>query len=53
MANQTEIEEAPQWWEVQNIPTALVRELRRRKNSNNIGMQYPTPGNPSGSIKGQ
>jgi hypothetical protein len=50
MANQTEIEEAPQWWEVQNIPTALVRELRRRKNSNNIGMQYPTPGNPSGTV---
>lgn len=47
MATDYEIQEVPQWWEVQNIPVALIRELRRRKNSNNIGMNFPTPGNPS------
>lgn len=50
MANEPEIQEAPQWWEVQNIPVALVRELRRRKNSNNIGMEFPSSGNPQNII---
>lgn len=31
----------PLWWEIQNIPTQLIRELRRRNNSNNIGMNIP------------
>lgn len=47
MANDVEIQEVPQWWEVQNIPVALIRELRRRKNFNNVGMSFPTPGNPA------
>ena len=34
---------APTWWEIQNIPTEMVRELRRRNNSNNVGMQIPNP----------
>ncbi len=34
---------APTWWEIQNIPTEMVRELRRRSNSNNIGMNIPNP----------
>jgi hypothetical protein len=34
---------APLWWEIQNIPTEVVRELRRRSNTNNIGMNIPTP----------
>ncbi len=34
---------APTWWEIQNIPTEMVRELRRRSNSNNIGMSIPNP----------
>jgi len=33
----------PLWWEIQNIPTEVVRELRRRSNTNNIGMNIPTP----------
>ena len=33
----------PLWWEIQNIPTELVRELRRRNNTNNIGMNIPSP----------
>ena len=33
----------PLWWELQNIPTEVVRELRRRSNTNNIGMSIPTP----------
>lgn len=28
----------PNWWEAQNIPWQLVFELRRRNNSNNIGL---------------
>jgi len=41
---QTEIiDTAPTWWEIQNIPTEMVRELRRRSNSNNIGMNIPNP----------
>jgi hypothetical protein len=31
----------PKYWDVQNIPSDLVRELRRRKNSNNIGLDIP------------
>ena len=50
MAYENEIAEEPRWWEVQNIPVALIRELRRRKNSNNIGFNYPTPGDPSGVV---
>ena len=34
---------APTWWEIQNIPTEMVRELRRRNNTNNIGMNIPNP----------
>ena len=34
---------APTWWEIQNIPTEMVRELRRRNNTNNVGMSIPTP----------
>lgn len=33
----------PLWWEIQNIPTELIRELRRRNNTNNVGMNIPTP----------
>lgn len=47
MASDYEIPETPMWWEVQNIPTALIRELRRRKNSNNIGFNFPASGDPS------
>jgi hypothetical protein len=50
MAQGDEIAEEPRWWEVQNIPTALIRELRRRKNSNNIGFNYPASGDPSGVV---
>lgn len=45
--NSVYVQESPTWWEPQNIPNALIRELRRRKNCNNIGINYPTPGNPS------
>jgi hypothetical protein len=34
------------YWEVQNIPNFIVNELRRRKNSNNIGFEY-TEYNPN------
>ena len=50
MAYQEEIAETPRWWEVQNIPVALIRELRRRKNSNNVGFNYPSSGDPSGVV---
>jgi len=50
MAYEDEIAEEPRWWEVQNIPVALIRELRRRKNSNNIGFNYPSSGDPSGVV---
>lgn len=33
--------EEVRYWDVQNIPTELIRELRRRKNSNNIGFEIP------------
>ena len=32
-----DIVEEIQWWEAQNIPWQIARELRRRNNSNNIG----------------
>jgi len=44
MAQNGEITDTtPLWWEIQNIPTEVVRELRRRSNTNNIGMNIPTP----------
>ena len=44
MAQNVEITDtAPLWWEIQNIPTEVVRELRRRSNTNNIGMSMPSP----------
>ena len=44
MATNNEISDTtPLWWELQNIPTEVVRELRRRSNTNNIGMSIPTP----------
>jgi hypothetical protein len=44
MSLKTEItDNTPLWWEIQNIPTEIVRELRRRNNSNNIGMNMPFP----------
>lgn len=33
----------PLWWEIQNMSTEVVRELRRRNNTNNIGMFMPQP----------
>jgi hypothetical protein len=36
-----EIREEIRWWEAQNIPWQIVRELRRRSNSVNLG-QYAT-----------
>lgn len=33
---------APTWWEIQNIPNKLVLELQRRSNTNNIGMSMPS-----------
>lgn len=48
MAQPYEIPEEPRWWEVQNIPVALIRELRRRKNSVNLGFNYPSSGNAEG-----
>lgn len=50
MAQPYEIPEEPRWWEVQNIPVALIRELRRRKNAVNVGFKYPTPGNAEGVV---
>ena len=42
MAIKNEItDNTPLWWEIQNIPTEIIRELRRRSNSNNIGMNMP------------
>lgn len=44
MAKNKEISDtAPLWWELQNIPTEIVRELRRRSNTNNIGFAIPSP----------
>ena len=50
IVNKQEIVELPIWWENQNIPTDLIRELRRRNNSNNIGQKFPTPGNVTGTV---
>jgi len=41
---------APLWWELQNIPTQVVRELRRRSNSQNIGMSVPVPYIPTSTF---
>jgi hypothetical protein len=41
---------APQWWEIQNIPTECIRELRRRSNSTNIGMNIPQPYVPNSNF---
>jgi hypothetical protein len=35
--DRNDIVEEIRWWEAQNIPWQLVRELRRRSNTNNIG----------------
>jgi len=44
MVIKTEVtDNTPLWWEIQNIPTELIRELRRRNNTNNIGMFMPQP----------
>ncbi len=44
MAQKQEIADtSPLWWEIQNVPTEGIRELRRRSNTNNIGMNIPTP----------
>lgn len=44
MALKNEItDNVPLWWEIQNIPTEIIRELRRRNNSNNIGMNISSP----------
>jgi hypothetical protein len=44
MSLKTEItDNTPLWWEIQNIPTEIVRELRRRNNSNNLGMNISSP----------
>jgi len=44
MSLKTEItDNSPLWWEIQNIPTEIVKELRRRNNTNNIGMSIPSP----------
>lgn len=40
----------PLWWELQNIPTEVVRELRRRSNSANLGMNVPSPYIPNSSF---
>lgn len=36
-----EISTTPLWWEIQNIPTEMIRELRRRKNGTQFGFSYP------------
>lgn len=41
---------APQWWEIQNVPTECIRELRRRNNSINIGMSIPQPYVPNSNF---
>jgi hypothetical protein len=50
LVSTSEIVELPIWWENQNIPTQLIRELRRRNASNNIGFNFPTPGNPGAVV---
>lgn len=34
---------APLFWELQNVPSELIRELRRRSNTNNLGLKIPYP----------
>ena len=41
---------APKWWEIQNIPTECVKELRRRSNSVNIGLNIPQPYIPNSNF---
>jgi len=41
---------APKWWELQNVPTECIKELRRRSNSINIGMNIPQPYVPNSSF---
>jgi len=36
-----EIATTPLWWEIQNVPTQMIRELRRRKNGTSFGFSYP------------
>lgn len=43
----------PQWWEIQNVPTECIRELRRRKNTVNIGINVPTPYIPNSNFNFQ
>lgn len=44
MAQSNEISDTtPIWWDIQNVPTEAIRELRRRSNTNNIGMNIPNP----------
>lgn len=51
MAQNQEISNtAPLWWELQNIPTQVVRELRRRSNSQNIGLSVPSPYIPTSTF---
>ena len=40
------------YWEVQNIPSFIVEELRRRKNSQNIGLEYTDFNSNPGNYKG-
>ncbi len=41
---------APKWWEIQNVPTECIKELRRRNNSTNIGMSIPQPYVPNSNF---
>ena len=41
---------APKWWEIQNVPTECIKELRRRSNSVNIGLNIPQPYIPNSSF---
>jgi hypothetical protein len=41
---------APKWWEIQNVPTECIKELRRRKNGMNIGMNIPQPYVPNSNF---
>ena len=41
---------APKWWEIQNVPTECIKELRRRSNITNIGMSIPQPYVPNSNF---
>ena len=41
---------APKWWEIQNVPTECIKELKRRSNSTNIGMSIPQPYVPNSNF---